>query len=126
MIMIFATPVAYDLYFVLEQNHESLPVKPDDCVRMVSVVFSLDSTGESPPGSRCILIHCCTRRSVTPHRPAHAAFFTVKKLEPTRIMSHLISSFVSFFRPSEGMGLRNNICTPQEQRMRAKLKYNID
>jgi hypothetical protein len=24
------------------------------------------------------------------------------------------------------MGLRNNICTPQEQRMRAKLKYNID
>ena len=36
----------------------------------------------------------------------------VRKPEPTRIMSHLIASFVSFTIPSEGMDSRNNICTP--------------
>jgi len=35
-----------------------------------------------------------------------------KKPEPTRIMSHLMPSFVSFTMPFEGMDLRNNICTP--------------
>jgi hypothetical protein len=47
MIMIFAAPVVHDHYFVLEQNRESQSVEPDDCVWMV--VFSLDSTCESPP-----------------------------------------------------------------------------